>query len=109
MPPSLLFLAHAAQPAFVGAKVIVIGCVLMPVLMPGRRPWGLFAALMWLSALDSFVLSTDSGPGWRGLYAFTAAADALWGWIFYRRWRDDDEERRPRKRRRVWRLAKAGA
>lgn len=79
----------------------------LPRLVGQRMPWGLFAVVEWLYALDIAVYAMPLPPFWRGFTWLYAAVRVWSGCRYYRRWEDDDHQR-PRRKRRVWRLAFGG-
>lgn len=89
------------------AMCLCVAVMLMP-RRPGQRvPWGPMAVVAWLSALAQLVLSTRESGVDVGLRALAAAIDTACGVLWYRLWQRDDDDR-PRRRRRVLRLAFGG-
>ncbi|WTW93660.1 hypothetical protein OG216_09840 [Streptomycetaceae bacterium NBC_01309] len=109
MPVSLHALAWIAFWPLAAASCFAALAPVWPGRPVGRRmPWGLFAAVEWLYALDLVVLVSGWPAFWRGVGWLWAALHVWEGFRFYRRWEDDDENR-PRRRRRVLRRAVSGA
>ena len=101
----LYAVAQATYYPLVGSSIILPVIMSQNKIMAGfgsPNLWGPLAFLEWLTALNLFVQSTQEAPMSKGFTLMGASWFGVVGVLSYRRWKNHDDDDRPRKRVRTW-------